>query len=432
MTNGQSSPVVPKLPHELMDRIIDLCDLRSTLYSCSLVCRAWVPRSQFHLFKVMLIGSLREFKSIVRAAETPHLRPLFAVTSSLDITGYSDYANQRKWIQTMALRLGEPFSGVTSLSMSGIDWGSPTLPPNVLATGFASFTGTVKMVLSDCKFSTFGVFRRIISAFPNLRELHLYHLKIRSNPSPQFLEAVAGSPRPRLESLTTIDVCYALYDWLSVTPSIRALHRLELNTATDQMESEASQRMISLVGEHLKDLRVKLTNENQVKSFCSSLCLTKCADLEILHLILPTGIDTLDIHSYLAALLSQISPSSRLQHLVFSTRLNLEGDTIDYYRLGPVDKLLSHSHFRNLCLVCAEVLVKFNLPLGVTELHLQQGVENALSDLVNRNVTVRCLVFPEYEDQSSEDEGNVLEDNASRTIAMPDDVERDGQEGGEI
>ncbi|KAG7447428.1 uncharacterized protein BT62DRAFT_892499 [Guyanagaster necrorhizus] len=42
----------PRFPPELCDRFIDfLHDDRKALKECSLVCRAWIPASRFHLFE---------------------------------------------------------------------------------------------------------------------------------------------------------------------------------------------------------------------------------------------------------------------------------------------------------------------------------------------------------------------------------------------
>ncbi len=49
---------IPSIPQEITESIIDDVHLKSditTLKSCSLVCRAWIPRSRFHLFSKMRI-----------------------------------------------------------------------------------------------------------------------------------------------------------------------------------------------------------------------------------------------------------------------------------------------------------------------------------------------------------------------------------------
>ncbi|THU80249.1 hypothetical protein K435DRAFT_689453, partial [Dendrothele bispora CBS 962.96] len=53
MSSSDSILCAPQnLPQEIVETVIDHCsDFRSTLLSCALVSKKWLPRSQYHLFR---------------------------------------------------------------------------------------------------------------------------------------------------------------------------------------------------------------------------------------------------------------------------------------------------------------------------------------------------------------------------------------------
>ena len=63
------------LPLELEERVIDSsCDSVSTLRSCSLTCRRWLPRSRYHLFSSIRVSTKDELYALHQAIEdAPHL-----------------------------------------------------------------------------------------------------------------------------------------------------------------------------------------------------------------------------------------------------------------------------------------------------------------------------------------------------------------------
>ncbi|OCH88391.1 hypothetical protein OBBRIDRAFT_795287 [Obba rivulosa] len=55
----------PRLPIEVWENIIDLAGYpfdRPSMLSCALVCRAWLPRSQFHLFNAVCLRTTRQIR----------------------------------------------------------------------------------------------------------------------------------------------------------------------------------------------------------------------------------------------------------------------------------------------------------------------------------------------------------------------------------
>ncbi|KAG7085795.1 hypothetical protein E1B28_003335 [Marasmius oreades] len=61
------------LPSDLVESIIDLVSDRETLKACTLVCRAWVPRSRKHLLDMSLVRMDRvKAESFIHLSTSPH------------------------------------------------------------------------------------------------------------------------------------------------------------------------------------------------------------------------------------------------------------------------------------------------------------------------------------------------------------------------
>ncbi|KZS99554.1 uncharacterized protein LAESUDRAFT_616257, partial [Laetiporus sulphureus 93-53] len=65
----------PQLPIEVWENVIDhLWDKQWTLLECHLVCRAWYPRSRFHLHRSIWFVSSKGVKAYAKALnQTPEL-----------------------------------------------------------------------------------------------------------------------------------------------------------------------------------------------------------------------------------------------------------------------------------------------------------------------------------------------------------------------
>lgn len=65
---------MPTLPQELTDYIVDfLHDDEATLYSCALVCRAWLPTAQLHLFDDVVVRGVQQLTRFLAIVSTvPH------------------------------------------------------------------------------------------------------------------------------------------------------------------------------------------------------------------------------------------------------------------------------------------------------------------------------------------------------------------------
>ncbi|KAI1794828.1 hypothetical protein LXA43DRAFT_882924 [Ganoderma leucocontextum] len=71
-------PFHAPFPIEIEEHIIDqLVDHFASIRNCSLTCRAWVPRSRFHLFGAVQITTGSALDAVLDYFQTnPHMRPL--------------------------------------------------------------------------------------------------------------------------------------------------------------------------------------------------------------------------------------------------------------------------------------------------------------------------------------------------------------------
>ncbi|GBE83701.1 hypothetical protein SCP_0507570 [Sparassis crispa] len=158
------------------------------------------------------------------------------------------------------------------------------------------------------------------------------------------------------------------------------------------------------MGERLKDIYLAFFSEKQVEIFSRSCCLSLCVNVETLGLILPVKNDLMDPYVHLPLLLSQISPRNHLRHLMFSTRLSLQGDMIDYNHLRDIDAILAQETFRNLREVDFELFLKCNSPPLSTRSQVLQGVKSAMSGIFGRGVGMEPNIIFSYIKPSSWDE----------------------------
>lgn len=92
---------LPQLPPELWERILDLCDTdvgwewdeayldrQRAFAAFCLTCRAWLPRSRYHLFKHVLVRSKEQVKQVSKLLSSiPALRTRVEV---LEVRGKRD------------------------------------------------------------------------------------------------------------------------------------------------------------------------------------------------------------------------------------------------------------------------------------------------------------------------------------------------------
>ena len=238
-----------KLPTLVCEMVIDFVarqvtsqslwypDIAKTLRACSLTCRAWTPRSQYHLFRFLAVRcSNKHVRSIVAflnknpvlqsRVEVLVIKPRSRLNTTLDNipTEITDLL-----FQVRELRLSGCFLRVTAAS--------------TLENSLGRFTFVTSFNIYNAGFESFNDLQRIITSFPRLRRLSIY--------SPRWW--IPKSDLPNLVSVHTslrlfeIDIAVsanwlqdergaAFLEWLASSGIVLSLTKLMLDqtmTTTD-------------------------------------------------------------------------------------------------------------------------------------------------------------------------------------------------------
>ncbi|KAH9936914.1 hypothetical protein B0H21DRAFT_59879 [Amylocystis lapponica] len=182
----------PQLPPEIQDRIIDfLHGDPTTLRSCALTCRAWVPSSRYHLFNVLEISEFGRvplysaFASILHTS--PHLGK-YVQALTLNVT-WEDQDHISNSLSFIARRLGN----VRMLTLNG----SRNSPHTVNYTTYSQFRSVTNLRL-NVTFSCCDDVASLFRALPGVEELRVQSINIEGNPSAdQVSELLSSLPALR-------------------------------------------------------------------------------------------------------------------------------------------------------------------------------------------------------------------------------------------
>ncbi|KAK0202157.1 hypothetical protein DFS33DRAFT_1056753 [Desarmillaria ectypa] len=176
------------LPTELCHLVIDyLHDSKPSLLACSLVCRAWVPESRFHLFhKVMLYRDTADpffqlFESTHATLASAHIRELDiaqgTVTRSRSLEG--DLLDGRAFQGVLTRCPTDVFEHVQKLSMAWVGWWTLT-DAERLSIEFR-FKNVTELALWMVVFQTDEELPALIASLPALEVLSLQAISFPIN-----------------------------------------------------------------------------------------------------------------------------------------------------------------------------------------------------------------------------------------------------------
>lgn len=268
----QPPPITPlsldisrRIPPEVFDIIIERIARFDvpTLRVCSLVCKAWLPVSRYHLIPAISLGP-KNVKSFLRLLNSPH-STISSGIHHVSIQSDSDAISHRKSRESRIypadinistdgatfscdetlLRLLAPFPLLTSLSFSWLRTGF-TLPTT--AALIHGFPGLTELEFRTCTFPSFDKFTSMICALQNLRRIVLadvtwVDLALPESPTrqslPPRLEALdlylspighictwLAAHSDDLENLCTIDMCSAFWEDIDAISIAWMLRRL--------------------------------------------------------------------------------------------------------------------------------------------------------------------------------------------------------------
>ncbi|KAL1728825.1 hypothetical protein EV714DRAFT_285444 [Schizophyllum commune] len=170
-TLSESETASPRLPLELLETIVGLCD-RWTQLKCALVCRALICASRQRTFAAMKLnmfgGPAVSFLPFVALLDSsvrtiiPHVRKLAIVNASALGTDVSE-----------AIECAQSFPNITSLHLG---WTVQACRLGDMGPYVSRLPGITDLVLHGAAFGTFSSLTSTVSALPNLQNLTLANI----------------------------------------------------------------------------------------------------------------------------------------------------------------------------------------------------------------------------------------------------------------
>lgn len=237
----------------------DGVDLRRDLSSCSLVCRAWLPRARMHLFANLRItaSGLSIYAAIIR--RSPMLRP-FAKELHF-FNAYPEVSDDNVMSRTVEtashlVRILHKLPHLYSLVLGNIDLSieHPHLPRYVAA--LHSINELQFLTAAPTRLPHLAGF---LCSFPHLSTLTL-SVPITVEPNTFFLPSYKAKSTLTVLYLIALTGVHLLLDWLvqahSFTTSLRKVHATFQNPISESELAHAMHGLQSLLDnccDHLKE-----------------------------------------------------------------------------------------------------------------------------------------------------------------------------------
>lgn len=176
---------LPVLPTEVWECVIDhlaYAMLSQALKNCTLVCKAWFPRSRYHYFRRVF---LREQKRVVRLAELVKTSPIHGkALLQVLFKGGQHPGGQHKPIPefgTFAAMLARRLPNLRQIGITYADWQPATFHPQIFVH-LSAFTSVTQLTLYSSVFSSVDVFGRLVCSLPNLSAIATFDLTFLKRP----------------------------------------------------------------------------------------------------------------------------------------------------------------------------------------------------------------------------------------------------------
>jgi len=199
----------PPFPSEIVDEVIDhLKDDPKALAACSLVSRAWVPRSYYHRFEKLAVSpaSSRRIVAFGKNNTLPYIRMMMII---------GDWNSKFKAEMPQALAILRAHSAPPTLILESANL---TTNASRSITSSLPISAVQTLRLSKCDVHKSTMVLDILSALPRLNRLILHHVKMGQagglNTSSQYtlrepyqlstIEVASSTLAPYLEPLELV------------------------------------------------------------------------------------------------------------------------------------------------------------------------------------------------------------------------------------
>ncbi|KAG7087671.1 hypothetical protein E1B28_013619 [Marasmius oreades] len=219
-------PAKTPIPIELIHLVIRfLDDSKSTLASCALVCRSWVPISRFIFFRHIDLSTTVE--PFLKLLESPYQTVSTARVESLTVT-HSRYApalfnRLLTWRSSDNHRtLSTALPSLKRLTLNKVGWW--TLSGEAKDQLLNEFLTITHLKLTMTAFDTYDDFLPLINSFPSLEQLDLDTVRPALHWEPTVpLDSVELPRNLHRISLRQIDDCQIIA-FLAPCPNLETLH----------------------------------------------------------------------------------------------------------------------------------------------------------------------------------------------------------------
>ncbi|KAM5530632.1 hypothetical protein V8D89_015701 [Ganoderma adspersum] len=193
-----------RLPIELFELVIDCLHDEKTLHSTSLVCKAWLPRSRFNLFRSIELNLPRHLDGLIDLlASTPEIAPII---QELSVSENSILALFRPTMSIAArfpLSLSShPLIQLRRLTVHHQLWLPTRYSPDYLLE-LSQLTSITCLDLFDVSFTTVADFSIVLRALAHLESISLAHLDCQRQLDPETSAAI-GYELPLLRTLRVV------------------------------------------------------------------------------------------------------------------------------------------------------------------------------------------------------------------------------------
>lgn len=157
------------LPPELTALVIDcLWDDTATLWSCARTCKAWYPRSRYHLKRHLVVHSAAKLRRAAQHLVSPSSRLQFAQVEVLHV-----HEDRRKpFFHTLPFFIHGPFlPALKTMIFHDVGWHARrhTSPHPRFYSLLCGFSNVTTLVFKDCRLPDFNELLRVACSFPQIK-----------------------------------------------------------------------------------------------------------------------------------------------------------------------------------------------------------------------------------------------------------------------
>ncbi|KAG7445396.1 uncharacterized protein BT62DRAFT_920621 [Guyanagaster necrorhizus] len=287
---------MPELPQEIIDEIID--ELRSSksatladLKSCSLVSRAFVPRTRGYMFRSVELRTCRDCERFLDMCHSSSINavPVPPVIVALLLTPSQRDPRRMETNAALVEILTTYLRNLRHLTIQG--WTFPITPSDCMHA-FTNYPFT-SLALQCVTFHAFCDVIAFIKSFPTLRHLTLLNVEVRKSFFVELERYSPPIPYPlQLDSLSVSQRFPSIYESLVLRANIMTLSRVRrlalcLHSGGDR---DSAQQIISQGAETLEHLHLMFGSFiDDIPDLSQYLNLPRLRQLDITPFILEYG-----------------------------------------------------------------------------------------------------------------------------------------------